>query len=136
MIKDLRIIDAPMGIAGGSFRSKIFRNENTDKISVCLRNLSLADYAERCVEHFNSLPDNVIDEICHGLIESCTEEYKIENVRDILKYCWFFELIVDIPESDSISYFVEGAGDWGKIIGIVIKNSTLTYVGVDYTEYL
>ncbi len=136
MIKDLRLIDPPMGIAGGSFKSKIFKNENSDELSVCLRNLSLADYAEKCIEHFNSMPDDMIDEICQGLIESCTEDYKLENVRDILKYCWFFELIVDIHESDSISYFVEGAGDWGKIIGIVIKNSALAYVGVDYAKYL
>lgn len=143
MIKDLRLIDPSMGIAGGSFKSKIFKNENNDELSVCLRNLSLADYAEKCIEHFNSMTDDMIDEICHGLIESCHlsdyEEFELpelENVRDILKYCWFVELIVNIPENAELSYLVEGEGDWGEIIGIVIKDGNPAYVGADYEEYL
>lgn len=121
----------------GEFRSRIFKDYNSDYdyITIYLT-VKTIEYAEKCVEHFNSLPDDVINEICQGLIESCTEEYKLENVRDILEYCWFVELIVDIPENDKISYFVEGAGEWGKIIGIVIKNNSLAYVGTDYLKYL
>lgn len=144
MIKDLRIIDPPMGIAGGSFKSKIFKNDSTDELSICLRNLSLADYAEKCIEHFNFMHENMVDEICRGIIKCCeqggiSEDFElpeIEKAKDILEYCWFFELTVDIPENDEISYLVEGEGDWGEIIGIVIKNGSLAYVGADYEEYL
>lgn len=131
-----------MGIAGGSFKSKIFKNDGTDEISVCMRNLSLADHAEKCIEHFNSLSDEVIDEICHRLIESynLSDKYfelpELQNIREILDYCCFFELIVDIPENNGISYFVEGTINWNEMIGIVIKNGSLIYVGVDYEEYL
>ncbi len=134
MIKDLRIIDSSMGIAGGSFKSRIFRNDGTDEISVCLKNLSLADYAEKCIEHFNSMPDDMIDKICRSIAEYSTKEY--ENIRDILEYCPVFELVVDTPENDEINYLAEGADDRGEIIGIVVKNSRLVYVGVDYGDYL
>lgn len=134
MIKDLRIIDSSMGIAGGSFKSKIFRNDGTDEISVCLKNLSLAGYAEKCIEHFNSMPDDMVDKICRSIAECSTKEY--ENIRDILEYCLFFELFVDIPENDEISYLAEGEDDRGEIIGIVVKNSKPVYVGDDYEKYL
>lgn len=143
MIKDLRLIDPSMGIAGGSFKSKIFKNENNDELSVCLRNLSLADYAEKCIEHFNSMTDDMIDEICHGLIESCHlsdyEEFELpelKNVRDILEYCWFTSMAVDVPKDDKISYVIEGEGDWGEVVGFVIKDGNLAYVGTDYEESL
>lgn len=144
MIKDLRLIAPSMGIAGGSFKSKIFKNDGTDELSVCLRNLSLADHAEKCIEHFNSMPDDMVDEICRSIVKCCQqgginenfELPEIKKAKDILKYCWFYELTVNTPENDEISYLVEGEGDWGEIIGIVIKNSTLAYVGDDYEEYL
>lgn len=147
MIKDLRLIDPPMGIAGGSFKSKIFKNDGTDELSVCLRNLSLADYAEKCIEHFNAMPDDMVDEICRGIIKCCQQggtnknfEFpEIKKTKDILDYCWFHELTVNTPENDKISYLVEGAyfmmKGWGEIIGIVIKNGQLCYVGTNYGKY-
>ena len=144
MIKDLRLIDPSMGIAGGSFKSTIFKNDGTDELSICLRNLSLADYAEKCIGHFNSMPDDMVDEICSSIVKCCEqgginkdfELPKIKKSKDILEYCWFFELTVDIPQNDEVSYLVEGEGDWGEIIGIVIKNGHPCYVGSNYGEYL
>lgn len=142
LIKNLEKIAPDEEILEGTFTSKVFLNDNTDELVVCLRNGDIIDYAEKCVEHFNSLSDDVIDEICHGLIESChlsDEEFELpelENVRDILEYCWFCDMTVDVPESDSISYTVGGEGEWGEVVGFVIKDGVLAYVGIDYEEYL
>ncbi|MDE7098740.1 MAG: hypothetical protein K2O60_06305 [Ruminococcus sp.] len=144
LIKNLEKISPDEEIMEGDFKSLIFKGEDdNDEFSVYIRNISIVDYAEKCIKHFNSLSDDMIDEICHGLIESChlsdDEEFELpelENVREILEYCWFGSMTVDIPEDDEISYLIEGEGDWGEAVGFVIKNSTLAYVGIDYEEYL
>lgn len=144
LIKNLEKISPDEEIMEGDFKSLIFKGEDdNNEFSVYIRNQSLIDYAEKCIEHFNSLSDDMIDEICHGLIESChlsdDEDFELpelENVREILEYCWFSSMTVDVPEDDEISYLIEGEGDWGEAVGFVIKNSTLAYVGDDYEEYL
>lgn len=142
MIENLELLAPDEEILEGTFRSNFFRNEDVNELSVYIRNGKIIDYAEKCIEHFNSLSDDVIDEICHGLIESChlsDEDFELpelENVRDILQYCWFTSMTVDVPEDDGISYVIEGEGDWGEVVGFVIKNGSLAYVGVDYEEYL
>lgn len=144
LIKNLEKISPDEEIMEGDFKSFIFKGEDdNNEFSIYIRNSSLVDYAEKCIEHFNSLPDDMIDEICHGLIESChlsdDEDFELpelENVRDILEYCWFGSMTVDVPEDDEISYIIEGEGDWGEAVGFVIKNSTLAYVGDDYENYL
>ena len=116
-------------IVEGTFTSRIFRNENSAEMLIYFNSL---DYAEDCIEHFNSLSDDVIDEICWRIIKilKCTgadfELSEFENVRDI----------VDISENDGISYVIEGEGEWSEVVGFVIKNGSLAYVGDDYEEYL
>ncbi len=142
MIKNLKKIAPDEEILEGDFISTFFQNEDCNKLSVYIKNGDIIDYAEKCVEHFNSLSDDVIDEICHGLVESCNlsdEEFdllELEDVREILEYCWFYELIVDVPENDGISYVVGGEGGWGEAVGFVIKDGKLAYVGDNYEEYL
>lgn len=142
IIKNLELIAPDEEIIEGTFISNFFHNEDVNELSVCIRNGEIIDYAEKCIEHFNSLSDDVIDEICHGLIESChlsDEDFELpelENVRKILEYCWFTSMTVDVPEDNRISYVIEGESDWGEVVGFVIKNGSLAYVGVDYEEYL
>ncbi len=142
LIKNLENIAPDEEILEGTFTSNIFQNEDGNELSICIRNGEMIDYAEKCVEHFNSLPDDVIDEICHGLIESChlaDEDFELpelENVREIFEYCWFTAMAVDVPEDDGISYVIEGEGDWGEVVGFVIKNGSLAYIGCDIEEYL
>ncbi|MDE5582128.1 MAG: hypothetical protein K2J08_00280 [Ruminococcus sp.] len=144
IIKNIVVVDDD-GTLEGIFTSEIFPNEDTQEMTVYIRNKSLMDYAEKCISHFNSLSDDITDEICHGLIESCQEDYGVnedfelpefENVRDILNYCWFNTMTVDIPENDGINYAVGGESDWGEVVGFTIKNGVLVYVGFDYEEYL
>lgn len=136
IIKNIEKIAPDEEILEGTFKSNFFRSDIDDELSVCIRNGEIIDYAEKCIEHFNSLPDDVIDKICEGIIESCEEEYELENVRGILEYCWFTSMAVDVPENDGISYVIDGEGEWGEVVGFVIKNGSLAYVGIDFEEYL
>lgn len=122
----------------GEFRSRIFKDYKSDYdyITIYLT-VKTIEYAEKCVEHFNNMPDEMVDAICKGVIKSSTKEYEPENVRDILKYFCFDVMYTLDSENDGISYVVEGAGECSKkAIGIVIKNGSLVYVGTDYLKYL
>lgn len=129
-------------ILEGNFISRIFINEDGNELFVYIRNSNIIDYAEKCIEHFNSLSDDMIEEICHGLIESyhlSNDDFELpelENVREILEYCWFTSMIVDVPEDDGISYIIAGESDWGEVVAFIIKNGALAYVGADYEKYL
>lgn len=140
IIKNIIVVDDD-GTLEGTFTSKIFPNDRTQEMTIYIRNKSLMNYAEKCVKHFNSMPDDMIDEICHRLIESCHlcdydfELPELESVRDILNYCWFTTMMIDIPENEEISYLIEGEGEWGEVVGIVIKNGSISYVGDNYYSY-
>lgn len=142
MIENLQKIAPDEEILEGTFKTVFFQNEDVNELTVCIRNGDIIDYAEKCIEHFNNISDDMIDEICHGLIESCRlsdEDFElpeIEDVRDIFDYCWFTSMTVDVPEDDGISYIIEGEGEWGEVVGFVIKNGSLEYVGSDFEEYL
>lgn len=130
----------------GVFKSTFFRNdENQQELTIYIENSSIADYAEKCVESFNALPDALRNKICKRIIKCAkkggiSEDFKLpelENAVDILKYCWFTAVYVSAPKNEkSILYVVEGEGEWGEVIGFVIKNNRLVYVGVDYFKYM
>lgn len=130
----------------GSFRSSYFRDdENNDTLLVYVISPDLTECAEKCVESFNSLTDSVIDEICKKLINCAKEDNRnkkfklpaLNNITDILNYCWFVALMVDMTDKeDEVAYAVEGEGDWGMEVGFVIRNNQVVYVGADYDDYL
>lgn len=120
----------------GSFKSEVFRDdEGGDILNVAFGRPELSECAERCVESFNSLTEEQIDEICAGIAESAGREYAADNPREILKSCWFTTLYVNMrtPE-DEIAYVAEGEGDWGDAIGFAVEGGEVTYVGTDYFE--
>ena len=133
----------------GQFHSSFFRNdEDDDELIVYANNVNpdFMECAEKCVEAFNSLSEPVINEICKKLI-SCAKEDEginetfelptLDDVLDILNYCWFVALYVDMgSKDDEIAYAVEGEGDWGENIGFVINNGSVIYVGADYLDYM
>ena len=133
----------------GRFTSSFFHNdENEDELIIYANsnNSDFMDCAEKCVEAFNNLSEPVINEICQKLI-SCAQEGNgleedfelptLDNPRNILKYCWFMALYVDMEsKDDEIAYAVEGEGEWGENIGFVIKNGSVVYVGTDYLDYM
>ncbi len=144
MIENLKPFAPGEKIMEGTFISRIFKNDGDDRLSVLFDDDTIKEYAEKCIEHFNNMPDEMVDLICSGIIKCAEaggldEEFElpeIENVRDILEYCWFTTMTVDISENDGISYVIEGEGDWGEVVGFVIKNGNLAYVGDEFEEYL
>lgn len=130
----------------GTFKSNFFRDdENGDELSVYIQSPNLTECAEKCIEAFNNLTESEINKICKEII-SCVkdgginEEFEfpaLDNDLDILNYCWFTSLYVNmLSEEDEIAYVVEGEGDWGEIIGFVVKNNKVIYVGIDYFDYM
>lgn len=134
------------GFCEGSFKSNFFRDdENGNELNVCVKNQDLAKCAEKCVEAFNNLTESEISEICKGIINCAKgngvdEEFELpvlNNALDILNYCWFTTLYVNmLSKEDEIAYVVEGEGDWGDVIGFVVKNNKIIYVGTDYFDYM
>lgn len=129
----------------GHFKSSFFRNdENTDEFIIYANsdNTDFKECAEKCAEAFNHLSDTVINEICNGLIGCAEENGEFElpslgNPAEILNYCWFVALYVDMESIDGeIAYAVEGEGEWGENIGFVINNNRVVYVGTDYLSYM
>ena len=122
----------------GTFTSRIFRNEEDDELTIFIENTSVAEFAEKCADSLNTLPQQMIDEICSKIAESAEEVGEselpaLDEPQDILKYCWFTTVYVNAPkDGGAVSYIVEGEGDWGESVGFVIENDKLTYVGADY----
>ena len=132
------------GACEGSFKSAFFRDdENGDILNVYAKSPDLAECAEKCVEAFNNLTESEISEICKKII-SCAKEGgmdegfelpAIDNDLDILNYCWFTALYVNmLSREDEIAYVIEGEGDWGDVIGFAVNNNEVVYVGTDYFD--
>lgn len=124
----------------GTFESRIFKNENDNKLSIILENDNLIEYAEKCIEHFNSLSSDMINLICKNIIKcynnfgGINEDFtlpSLENPKDILKYCWFAVMFVTAPQTDEIAYHIVGEGDWEECICFTIKGNRVLYVGRD-----
>jgi len=134
------------GVCEGSFKSKFFRDdENGDVLSVGVQSPDLIECAEKCVEAFNNLTESEINKICQeiincvkeGGIDDAFELSALENALDILNYCWFTTLYVNmLSQEDEIAYVIEGEGDWGDVIGFVVNNNKVIYVGTDYFAYM
>ncbi len=134
------------GYCEGTFISKFFRDdENGDELVVMAASPELSECAEKCVEAFNGLTEAAIKEICKEII-NCAKENgfdeecelpTLDNALDILKYCWFVTVYVNMltPE-DEVAYVVEGESDWGSSIGFAVKNNSVLYVGEDYFNYM
>ena len=114
----------------GSFRSRIFKDckSDDDYLEIYLSKDTI-EYAEKCVEHINNMPDEMVDTICRAIIKSSTKEYELENVRDILKYCRFDSLYTFDSESDEIAYTVEGDSEWKEKIVFSVRGNRVLYVG-------
>ena len=152
MIENLSLFAPGEEIMEGTFKSRIFKDDGDDILLVYFDSITIKDYAEKCIEHFNNMSDEMIDLICSGIIKCAelggvNEEFELpelENVRDILKYFWCTNLEIGMPESDEIAYdisetkeiayIIDGEGEWGEAINIVIRGNRVLYVGYDFTS--
>ncbi len=130
----------------GTVKSGLFGHE----MRVLIDRSASVEYAEKCVQAMNSLPEETIDTICEAAKKYClwiVEEigsswddewynmkvpiYEDTPAREILKNVFLDELIVEKPEDSSIGYCLgEGCG-WEPEHGIeiVIKDNKVLYVG-------
>jgi len=134
------------GYCEGIFKSAFFHDdEDDDELCVYVKSPDLAECAEKCVEAFNHLTKPQINEICTKII-SCVKESGVkaefelpapDHAPDILNYCWFTALYVNmLREEDEIAYVVDGEWEWGDVIGFAVKNNEVIYVGPDYLDYM
>ena len=127
----------------GRFNSKFFRNDEGGDEFIVYANSDDPDFmesAEKCVDSFNSLSESVINEICQKLI-SCAqegdgldEEFELpalDNPLDILDYCWFMALYVDMKSiGDEIAYITIGANETAQTYEARQKRTYWTIAGV------
>lgn len=148
--KKERFYDSVVASGRGSLRRKFqkqlfYDDENGDELNVYVQSPDLTECAEKCVEAFNNLTESEINEICKEIIgcakeNGVNEDFElpaIDNALDILNYCWFTSLYVNmLSREDETAYVVEGEGDWGEVIGFAVKNNKVIYVGIDYFDYM
>ena len=142
----IRWIHQEEGVCEGVFKSRFFHDEDgNDELNIAVKSPDLMECAEKCVEGLNSLTESQISEICRGIIDCAREidedgEIELPDAAhgtDILEQCWFTMLYVNmLHREDEVSYVLEGEGDWGDVIGVVVNNGKVAYVGVDYFEYM
>lgn len=98
-------------------------------------------YAERCIEHFNNLSDDLLDCISEALCRYCEAiRYDAEDVfgdlglpekiegREILNYCYPTSMSVEVPTSYNIvGYSIEGNCNWEPEHGfqLIIRDDKL-----------
>lgn len=127
----------------GIFATSYFENADHKKeMEICIDGSSVTDYAEKCVRSFNALPDSVVREICKGILQcskSHGRKWTLNAFRlkkhplDILNYCYFSSVYVNTPTDENrICYIVEGEAEWNDVIGFVMNDNQLVYVGTDY----
>ena len=146
MIRWLQQEDGEGEFGEGEFNSKVFCNEDGNEMFVYAHtaNPDFMDCSEKCVEAFNNLSEPMINEICKKLIDCAqkggglNEEFRLpilDNPLDILNYCWFGVLYVDMESQDAeITYAIEG--EWGQNIGFYISKDSVVYVGTDYLDFM
>ncbi|MDE5862474.1 MAG: hypothetical protein K2H28_09820 [Ruminococcus sp.] len=140
MIENLSLFAPGEEIMEGTFISRIFKDGDDNRLFVYFDSINIKDYAEKCIEHFNNMSDEMVDLICIGIIKCAelggvNEEFELpelENIRDILKYFWCTNLEIGIPERDEIAYIIDGDGEWGETVNIVIRGNRVLYVGYDF----
>lgn len=130
MIENLKYLVPDTKVMIGTFRSRIFKNGENDILHVFLPNDTIKDYAEKCVEHFNNMPDKMVDIICKAIIKSTTNDFSLlENSRDILKYCEFRQIRLHIPKNDEVVYTADGLRDDGDDVSFIVRGNKVLYVG-------
>ncbi|MGN1411720.1 MAG: DUF6985 domain-containing protein [Oscillospiraceae bacterium] len=140
MINHLQKFSEEDEVLQGTFKSEIFKNDANDELTIYLENSEIVSYAEKCIEHFNSLSSDMVNLICENIIKcfnkfgGINEGFKlpvIDTPKDILKYCWFTTMFIDVPQTDELAYYILGEGDWEECICFTIKGDRVLYVGRD-----
>lgn len=143
-IYNLKKIHPDSEFMTGNFKSRFFRNEKGNELSVHITDSSLIEYTEKCIEHFNLMSDDMIDEICEGIIDEYNEMSdlgivddfalpELESIRDILNYCQFSDFSA-YNEYGGLTYLVAGYAEWGQNIGFIVEKGKVGYIGNNYFD--
>lgn len=148
MIRDLQV--KRLGKVSTYIEGRAYCKLSGTDIDVDLYDDAPIEYAEKCVEAMNSMPDELIDEICRAAKKYCLEfldeiggaelneiELTVPVDEDtppaeILKCIEIGSLIVEVPKDPSrIGYQLSGNCDWEEEHGIeiVILDDKLVYLG-------
>ena len=148
LIRDLQV--KPLGKIDMYIEGKAYCKLWDTEIDVDLYDDAPIEYAEKCVEAMNAMPDELIDEICRAAKRYCLEFLDDiggaelndivltvpidENTppREMLKCCDVGNLIVSVPKDPSrTGYQLSGNCDWEEEHGIeiVILDDKLVYLG-------
>lgn len=116
----------------GFVESKLFNQ----RMEVWIENTVKMDYAQKCVESFELLKDDVVDKICERtsayhkfMLEEWNEDFVIEinekvpayvTGRDILKYIEEPKIFIFPPKGAGVGYIIEGNCEWEPEHGIDI----------------
>jgi hypothetical protein len=120
----------------GIFFSKIFNKD----IRVAIDEDSSVEFAESCIDYFNSLSENIVDDVCAASIRYCNDfleaigqEAKIfKSERDVLQLVYPSSLIVPYPEQGEKPVVrMELNCEWEVEHGmeIIIRDGQLLYLG-------
>ena len=99
------------GYCEGNFQSVFFRDDlEGDELTIMAKSPELEEGAIKCVEAFNGLTESKINEICTRIVEFVKNgdmDYDfdlsdVDNERDILKYCWFTTIYVNMLNNDTV----------------------------------
>lgn len=153
VIRDLQV--KPLGNLGTYIEGKVYCKLWDKEIDVCLYDEDVTvEYAEKCAEAMNSMPDELVDTICREAKRYCLEFLDAiggvsENgihltvpvdektpPREMLK-CFYCSLVVDTPEDPTrTGYQLSGNCDWEEEHGIEIDilDGKLVYLG-EFTGY-
>lgn len=132
-IKDLK--EYEFGLEG-LFYSNLFSKE----IRVAIDDDSSVDFAESCIDYFNSFDDRLINDICEASIRYCNdfleaigeEQRDFNKVRDILELIYPSALIVPYPEQGAKPVVrMELNCEWEVEHGmeIIVREDKLLYLG-------
>lgn len=149
VIKDLQV--KPLGKTDSYIEGKAYCRLWNKEIDVDLYDDDIPlDYAEKCVNAMNAMPQELVDTICRAAKQYCLEyldavggaeangiELTVpvnENTppREMLKCFEAGSMIVSVPEDPSkIGYQLSGNCDWEEEHGIeiVILDDKLVYLG-------
>ena len=148
VIENLRL--KALGKVDSYIEGTVYCKLSNSNIDVHLHDDVSIEYAEKCAEAMNSMPDELIDVICRAAKRYClefldaiggAEENDIdltvsvdENTPplDMLKCFDIGTLIVSVPEDPTrIGYQLSGNCDWEEEHGIeiVILDDKLVYLG-------
>ena len=127
------------GLRDCLFYSGMFRNSEGESVLEMLFFEGGRKFAEKCAEHIRTMPRNMIETICKGILNQYVyaknntdfEMPELSEITDILQYCSFKDADLHYNDEKIPAYIISGETKWNTCLGITIKGDKVLYVGDD-----